>query len=353
MVMTGHPDVGAELFRRDPRPPDSNERRRYASALIWRQLVIDGRVAHDQLVADLLGISRHVHRRYAHTYRYLLPEALPDVSRSRLTAALRDTLARLPSEPAGPLPLDQVVIRLVAFFGPVPMEWLPDSTVRTVFTEMRPRDVEFDGAYYLAALDRMSVADPWRLSVVLRDVAEANLLCVARLPRPDLRTAVHAAFDSTDEAWVVLSYSAGDFPPSVDIPTPDDPRLRTGLIALAEGLPGDTVAHGLFPSPLTKLARLCLASIGHYPPTEVLDTARHAYDRDRPYCAHDAVACALVHPRIPATERAALIRHLSALTSDGQTARGWRVRKKFWRIVRWARGIHTTPAAVERDANSG
>ncbi|WP_174188443.1 hypothetical protein [Nocardia barduliensis] len=299
--------------------------------------MIGGHVAHEQLVADLVGISRYVHSPHAYAYRYAIPEALPDVSRNRLAAALRDVLARLPMESAGRIPLEEVAIRLVAFFGPVPMEWLSDSVIRTVFSGIRPRDVEFgEAAFSLAALGQISVADTQRLSLVLRDVAEAQLLCVARLARPDLRTAVHAVFDSTDDAWAVLSYLARDFPPAVDIPPPDDPRLLAGLIALAEGMPGDIVSHGLFPSPITKLARLCLASIGHYPPTEVLDAARSAYDAGRPYCAHDAVACALVHPDVSVAERVDLIRHLSARDPYGRAARGWRSRKKFWRIVRWA-----------------
>ncbi|UGT57207.1 hypothetical protein [Nocardia asteroides] len=336
--MSGQPEFGAELFRRDPRPPYSIERRRFASYLMWRQLLSDGHIDHEQLVADVLGVSRHLHSPHAHGYRYMIPEILPDASRSRLTAAVRDALDRLPREPAGRLPLDEAVIRLVAIFGPLPIEWLKESVIRTVFSALDPRDVEFTAATFaLAALDNMSVADPQRLSLVLADLPEARLLCVARRARPDLLAAVHAVFDSTDEAWAVLSYLASSFPPTVDIPAPDDPRLLAGLRALAEGLPGDTVAHGLFPSPITKLARLCLSSMAHYPPAEVLEAARRAYDTGRPYCAHDAVACALVHPQISAAERADLVRHLSALDPDGSAAHGWRLRKKFWRIVRWAR----------------
>ncbi|MFF0547056.1 hypothetical protein ACFYTF_29880 [Nocardia thailandica] len=336
--MTGQPDSGAELFRRDPRPPDFLEQRRYASYQAWRGLVLGGRVGHEQLVADLLGISRHLHGRYASVYSYAIPETLPEIARHRLAAALRTALIRLPEEPAGRLPLDDVIIRLVAFFGPVQAEWLPDSVLRAVFAGLRPRDVEFGcHTYALAALDKISFADTQRLDVVLREVATARLLCAARVARPDLLAAIHAAFYHTDDAWAVLSYLSRGFPPPVDIPAPDDPRLRAGLVALAEGMPGDVVSHGLFPSPLAKLARLCLASAGHYPPGPVLDAARGAYDAGRPYYAHDAVACALVHPGIGVAERADLLRHLSARDAGGLAPRGRRARRKFWRIVRWAR----------------
>ncbi|NKX87021.1 hypothetical protein HGA10_06805 [Nocardia coubleae] len=333
--MTGRADSEAELFRRDPRPPDFIEHRRYASFQAWRQLVVGGHIDHEQLVGDLLGISRYVHSRYA--YGYTIHEVLPEFSRSRLSAALGDVIVRLPMEPAVRIPVEEAVIRLVAFFGPVPMELLSDSVLRTVFSGIRPRDVEFAGSTdSLAALDKISATDTRRLSHVLCDVPDAQLLCMARLRRPDLLEAVHAAFDSTDGAWAVSTYLARDFPPPVDIPTPDSPRMLAGLVTLAEGMPGDTVSHGLFPSPITKLARLCLASTGHYPPAHVLDAARSAYDRRRPYYAHDAVACALAHPEISAAERADLIRHLSGHDSHGRAAHGRRARKKFWRIARWA-----------------
>ncbi|WP_141811065.1 hypothetical protein [Nocardia bhagyanarayanae] len=333
--MTGLPDSAAELFRRDPRPPNEIERRRSASYEAWRQLVVAGRIAHEQLVADLVGISRCVHSPDAYAFRYAIPEDLPNVSRNRLAAALRDTLARLPTESAGKIPLEEVAIRLVVFFGPVPMEWLSDSAIRAAFSGLRPRDVEFrEYAYYPAALDKITVADPQRLSLLLYDVADAQLLCAARLAQPAHLTALHAVFGHTAGARAVFSYLACDFPPALDIPAPDNPRILAGLITLADGMPGDAVSHGLFPSPITKLARLCLASIGHYPPTAVLDAARGAYDVGRSYCAHDAVACALVHPEISVTERADLIRHLAAADPYGRAVRRWRARKKFWRIAR-------------------
>jgi hypothetical protein len=213
----------------------------------------------------------------------------------------------------------------------------PDPAVRAAFSGLRPRDIEFRHlASVRAVLDHLTVADPRRLAQVLGDIAPAQLLCAARLAHPDHLPVLHAAFDYASDAPALFSYLAGDFPPSGDIPVPRDARIRAGLIGLADGLPGDAVSHGVFPSPITKLARLSLASTGYFPRSEVLDAARSAYDTRHPYCAHDAVACALVHPDVSVGERIDLVAQLAALGPDGRAARGWRTRKKFWRIVRWA-----------------
>ncbi len=214
---------------------------------------------------------------------------------------------------------------------------VPDTAVRAAFSRLRPRDIQFRHlASVRAVLHYMTVADPQRLSRMLGDIAPAQLLCAARLAHPDHLPALHAAFDYASDAPAVFSYMAGDFPPSVDIPVPSNARIIAGLVGLADGLPGSAVSHGLFPSPITKLARLSLASTGYFPRSEVLDAARSAYDTGHPYCAHDAVACALVHPDVSVGERIDLVAQLAALGPDGRAARGWRNRKKFWRIVRWA-----------------
>ncbi|GAA5045341.1 hypothetical protein GCM10023259_018120 [Thermocatellispora tengchongensis] len=57
----------------------------------------------------------------------------------------------------------------------------------------------------------------------------------------------------------------------------------------------------LDPSTPSKLARLALARAGEPSAEEVRAAASSAYDRYRPYHAHDAIACALVHPGLDAS----------------------------------------------------
>lgn len=130
------------------------------------------------------------------------------------------------------------------------------------------------------------------------------------------------------------------FPPRGALPVVTDSDLA-GLHAVARGAPGDLVWPGLFPRPPAKLARLLLAARGHFDPASLTRLAQTQYGGDRPrqarsvrrYDAHDALACALVHPGVPAVARAALV---STLLYSPDRRRGWRSRQKSWVIVRWA-----------------
>lgn len=109
------------------------------------------------------------------------------------------------------------------------------------------------------------------------------------------------------------------------------------------GTPGSLVWPGLFPRVRQKLARLLLAAAGHYDPRTVLSAALEAYGPDRGaflpekpretrrYHAHDAFACALVHPGISMEERNALV-----LETLAPRSRGSRSRQKTWAILRFA-----------------
>lgn len=139
-----------------------------------------------------------------------------------------------------------------------------------------------------------------------------------------------------------LFISNETFPPQGALPILSAEDLPF-LVGKACGKPGSLVWPGLFPRCVQKLARLLLASAGHYDPEEVLAAARDAYVPDRAallpdkprdlrrYHAHDAFACALVHPRIPIEIRTALV-----LDTLAKTSRGSRSRRKTWAIIRFA-----------------
>ena len=142
-----------------------------------------------------------------------------------------------------------------------------------------------------------------------------------------------------------LFISSETFPPSSLWPiiTAADRQWLEWLEREACGAPGSLVWPGLFPRLHQKLARLLLASAGHYDPRVVLSAARDAYAPDRGaflpqkpretrrYHAHDAFACALVHPGISIEER-----HALALETIAPSSRGFRSRRKTWAILRFA-----------------
>lgn len=139
----------------------------------------------------------------------------------------------------------------------------------------------------------------------------------------------------------IASFLQGSpFPPRGALPavTADD---VASLRAAAQGTPGQVVWPGLFPRPAVKLARLLLASCGDFDATALREVAMGRYGGDPPraaketrrYDAHDAFACALVHPDLDAEARAALV---AAVLPQKPGRRGWRSRRKSWAIVRWA-----------------
>lgn len=117
------------------------------------------------------------------------------------------------------------------------------------------------------------------------------------------------------------------FPPNYTIPTIKNNRFED-LIGFAMGEPGDTVPHGLFPSRITKVSRLLLAKSSYYDKKQVINAAKSAYNSGQPYHAHDAVYCAVVHPKINAEPIVTNYIH--------ENTRGWKSRRKSWEIYRWA-----------------
>src|SRR5262245_9543580 len=130
----------------------------------------------------------------------------------------------------------------------------------------------------------------------------------------------------------------GPFPPDT-VPGALSDEERAECMRRAKGKPGQTVEPGLFPRAEAKVARLLLAAAGDWDPNEVLalayacDSPERSYLRGS-YHAHDAFACALVHPRISHEERARLI--TTVLAPDHAARAGWRSRKKSWALARWA-----------------
>ena len=132
------------------------------------------------------------------------------------------------------------------------------------------------------------------------------------------------------------------FPPTTALPpvhAADLPILQQA----AKGEPGQTVWPGLFPRPAAKLARLLLAAQGLFDAATLRSLATTRYGGDprpgppasRRYDAHDAFACALVHPHHDAAARAALVTTV-LLPSVTSRRRGWRSRRKSWAVARWA-----------------
>ncbi|WP_224243198.1 hypothetical protein [Hyalangium gracile] len=121
----------------------------------------------------------------------------------------------------------------------------------------------------------------------------------------------------------------GPFPPDT-LPGALSDDARAECVRRAKGKPGQTVEPGLFPRAEAKVARLLLAAAGYWEPNELLALAYACDSSERShfkksYHAHDAFACALVHPRISPEERARLI--TVVLAPDKSLRVGWRSRK--------------------------
>lgn len=205
------------------------------------------------------------------------------------------------------------------------------------YAEERARRRRITGA---AALAQIASLRPRDADYVLLEVGgecrdqltrypPTQCLVAAAAAGPLLLRGLIARLGGASVAAELCRLLAGPFPPEAPLCRPD-PTWREHLRPLALGGPGDPVEHGLFPSRATKLARLLLAAAGEFPVDAVLRAAAGAFDRGRPYHAHDAVACALVCGGAPA--RQILRVHLA----DTRARRGWRSRQKTHALARWA-----------------
>lgn len=132
------------------------------------------------------------------------------------------------------------------------------------------------------------------------------------------------------------------FPPAGPLPASTEADIPY-LLSVAKGKPGQVVWPGLFPRTPAKLARMLLAARGFFDADDLLRVASTQYGGDLPivsketrrYDAHDAFACAMIHPHTSAQDRAALVQSVLAWSAQ-QRHRGWRSRRKSWEVARWA-----------------
>jgi hypothetical protein len=187
-----------------------------------------------------------------------------------------------------------------------------------VVRRLRPRDTDF---YRLDVAER-DVDAAW---AVVRELPLDRLVLAGVRAGPALERLVRAALGYDPAAQAFLSYLQGAFLPPGDVP-PVPLRLLATTRGLALGLPGDPVAHGLFPCGVTKLARLALARQRDYPAEAVRAAAVAAFDG--PYHRHDAFACAVVHPDVDTD---------ALVWQHSRRGRGHRSRRKTARILAWGR----------------
>jgi hypothetical protein len=187
-------------------------------------------------------------------------------------------------------------------------------------SRLRPRDCDFS----LYEIDTAAVAGP-----VLDRLSMAQRLMVGVAAAPILAGAVDAAMAGDLWALRLVDYLKCGFPPERPVPVLES-RWLAPLGELAQGSPGQPVEHGLFPSTITKLARLALARSGCYRAATVIDAVEHAYHPGRAYYAHDALACALVCPDVDAAP------FVDRYVRDPDRRLGWRARRKRNRLVAWA-----------------
>lgn len=200
------------------------------------------------------------------------------------------------------------------------------SELAAALAGLRPRDTGF-WTLDVAEPEREPelVAELVAAWAVVRGLSPDRLVLAGVAAGPGLLGLVRTALGHDPGAQEFLTYLRGPFPPPGDVP-PVPQRLLGTVEGLALGVPGEPVAHGLFPSTVTKLARLALARQRRYPADVVLRSARRAYDG--PYHAHDALACALVHPDV---DTGALV------WEHRRRGRGRRSRRKTARVLAWAR----------------
>jgi hypothetical protein len=182
--------------------------------------------------------------------------------------------------------------------------------------ELRPRDADFW---------TVDVAEPEAAWEAVRALPLDRLVLAGVAAGPGLLALVRTALGYDPGTQEFLTYLRGGFPPAGDVP-PVPARLIDAVRGLALGAPGEPVAHGLFPGTVTKLSRLALARQRLYQPGTVLEAALRAYTG--PYDAHEALACALVHPDVDTDV---------LVWEHTRRGRGWRSRRKTNRVLAWAR----------------
>jgi hypothetical protein len=203
---------------------------------------------------------------------------------------------------------------------------------------MRPRDADFlDAGGRATGLARGLVdADETSLGGIrlLQLVPARRRLTAASVGSPAVAEWIGRSFGDPAGYQDCVAWLKAPFPPPARPPKLGDSMARA-IRDLAEGFPGQPVSHGLKPSRLTKLARLALSANDGYAKERVVGAARRAYRHGAPYHAHEAIACALLHPRVTRQEREELLRKLL----KHRLEQGGRSREKLLRLVDWASNL--------------
>ncbi|MFE9500859.1 hypothetical protein [Streptomyces collinus] len=195
-----------------------------------------------------------------------------------------------------------------------------EDEVQRTLSQARVRDSGF--IRYEVNTERIAQRFTKRLSVGER-------LILGTCAGPLLWATILHSFGEDPAMRSIASYLRLDFPPENPIPVIPKSAV-SAMEGVALGLPGDPVKHGKFPSQPTKLARLALAASQHYSASKLRYAAQHAYDPHRPYHAHEALACAFVHPEVDGYE-------VAANSDRTWKNRGSRSRRKSNQIILWAR----------------
>ncbi|MFF5229124.1 hypothetical protein [Dactylosporangium sp. NPDC000521] len=195
--------------------------------------------------------------------------------------------------------------------------------LRAAVERLRPRDtghwgLDVDGG----------AAEAGGAWAVVRELPLERLTLLGVAAGPELEKLVRAAYGYDPGAQELLTYLRSAFLPAGDVP-PVPERLLGVVRGLALGAPGEVVEHGMFPATVTKLSRLALARQGEYPAEVVVRAAEGAFAGA--YHAHEALACALVHPGVDAAAAAVLV------WASERQRRGHRSRRKTARVLAWAR----------------
>lgn len=166
--------------------------------------------------------------------------------------------------------------------------------------------------------------------------------------------------ENHEELQEIVHFLRQSFPTNQPIPTIRDPRLLEAVASFASGSPGNEVT---LPPPQyylrytvdrpgdpIKQARVLLCAQGYYPKQMVLDAAFHAYDLEKTYRAHEAVAGALVHPEVSPTEKIELVEQLRANDLKHTLCRHpTNFRQQANRLFRWARKNDLVPSWCPQD----
>ena len=243
-------------------------------------------------------------------------EEFPSESVRRLQGALVAVIGIVESEEAR--------LRSVIRYGPVRLD---DLALRWIEALEAHRGRE--RALHRAAIARLEGGGD--LVERLRERSLARRWIAYTLARPSLRDAIGASLGTEPDHREIADLLAGPWPPVGLLPVALAPEAIEALEVVAVARPG--TRSGPDPDNAAKIARVVLATVGHWDAPELQEQALRAYDNPRERQGHDVVACALAHPGLDQKQALA-----DLLWENAVTCQGWRSHRKLNRILRWAAG---------------